>query len=185
MHTLTPTTTLSVTESLTPTITLTPLPPTVTDTPTITLTPTQTLMPTQTLTPTITPTETAAPVCTNITSGNLQASGNQLTINLANNIGATISLDILHIEWINSITPSQKLNNVRLGSSDIWSGNENNPPSDFPSEKAWNSGGDRTIDNGANKDLILSFNSSLDAGGYLVRATFNNGCFIEKSTTVP
>jgi hypothetical protein len=184
-RTVTPTATGTATVTPTPTITLTPIPPTETDTPTRTLTPTQTLVPTETLTPTMTLTETAAPLCASITSGNLLASGNQLTINITNNIGATISLDILHIEWINIITPSQKLNSAVLDGSTLWSGNENNPPSDFPSEQAWDGGGDHTLGNGANKDLILSFVSSLDAGDYLVRATFDNGCFIEKTTTVP
>lgn len=189
-RTRTPTRTLTRTPTVTPggpTFTPTDTPTftsTVTDTPTVTFTATNTDTPTNTATVTLTPTNTvtntASPSCSNVTAGSLtNPSTNQLQMTITNSTGSTIRMDSLHVEWVD--TPSsQRIDSIILDGVTLWSGNENNPPSDFPSEQSWSgSASDRDIDPGT-VTLLIQFGDTVTAGN-TVEPTFDIGCSISSS----
>ena len=173
----TPTVTLTATETGTPTVTLTP---TVTSTATITGTATETFTPTQT--PTQTP---VPPACANVNAGSItNTPSSELHLPITNNSGGQIILDSLHIEWVNP--SSQRIEDILLDGTSLAAVNENNPPSDYPSEKPWDhypSGHD--INNSATKELVIKFSAALDSGSYQIKATFNIGCYVTGSYTIP
>jgi hypothetical protein len=131
----------------------------------------------------VTPTATAVPICSNVNAGSLTNGGSQLSVNLVNNTGGNISLETLHIEWVNA-PASQRITDIYLATDNLWTGLENNPPSDFPADHAWG-GGSRVIANTQNKDLRVVFNTTLDPGTYLVSAIFDINCRVEASLVVP
>jgi hypothetical protein len=192
--TRTPTITRTITNTRTPTITpggptFTPtdtptLTSTVTDTPTITFTSTITETPTSTSTntqtPTSTPTNTSSPTCGNVSAGGLtNPTANQLQMTITNSSGSTIRMDSLHVVWVDSPS-SQRITSIILDGVPVWSGNENNPNTDIPSEQSWSgSPSDRDIDPGT-VALLLQFDDPLTTGN-TVEPTFDIGCSISSS----
>ncbi len=196
-HSKTPTLTRTSTATLTPTFT-----PTFTTTSTATATPTATHTATATNTSTATPTFTAtlggptatytttpSPTatatlasCTNITLGSLGLSGlDNLAINITNSTGATIRMDGLTVNWIESPI-SQKLKNVAVDGNQAWNGADNNTPSIFPSEIAWTGlASTREVSDASTEQLLLNFQDDLAVSGYSIQITFDNGCVLNAS----
>jgi hypothetical protein len=105
-------------------------------------------------------------------------------MDITNSSGGSITLDDLHVEWVSG--GSQKINEVLLGGNSLYSGNENNSPSDFPSEQSWNDyPNEHQIGDGGTKTLLIQFADALGAGTYSLRATFSIGCYVEDSLVVP
>jgi hypothetical protein len=125
------------------------------------------------------------PVCSNVSAGSItNAPTTELHMLLTNNSSGQIILDSLHVEWVNQ--SSQRIVDILLDGTSLAAANENNPPSDYPSEKPWDhypTGHD--INASTTKDLVIRFNLALDPGPYLIKATFNTGCFVTGSYTVP
>ena len=207
----TPRWTSTPTRTLTPlpsaTRTRTPI-PTRTRTPTITPTPTFT----RTNTPTITPnaaqtaiaqTATAAAAqtaaaanatgtsaaatatCGSITSGPLtNPNPNELALDITNSNVAPIIIDSFHADWV-KVATSQKLSKLFLGVTEIWNIADNTPPSDIPTEGNWNNANRTNSGNGTVGNLIVQFQDPLDPGNYQLQITFDNGCQVTGSFTVP
>ena len=169
----------------TPTRTRTPLPTaTRTRTPIPTKTKTPTLAPTV---PTNTPTPTATLDCGSITSGPLTNSAtNDLAMDITNNSGATITIDSVHVVWA-KVTPSQKLDKLLLDGNEIWNISDVTPPSDIPTEGNFVNGADHTILNAITRNFVIRFGDqlSLNPGDYQVDNTFDNGCQVSGSITIP
>ena len=178
----------------TPTRTLTPLPsatrtrtpiPTRTRTPTRTATPTITPTPTVTLTPTATATPTSTPSCGLISPSLVtNPNPNELAMDITNSNVAPIIIDSFHADWV-KVSPSQKLSKLFLGGTEIWNIADNTPPSDIPTEGNWNSASRTISGNGTVGNLIIQFQDPLEPGNYQLQITFDNGCPVTGSFTVP
>lgn len=124
-------------------------------------------------------TATAPPACL-VNAGSINVSGDSLTLALTNNGGSALTINGLSVNWPSS--PSQQLNSVTLGSTTLWKGVDNHPPSTFPDEFAWlASAGDRQIPAGGTRTLTLVFRETLEASGYNVTVTFQAGCQVSAS----
>lgn len=64
------------------------------------------------------------------------------------------------------------LDRIRFGSSSIWNGNDETPPSDVDS--GWT--GNRTLGGGSSKDLKFEFTSEAQGTGYDLELTLNSDC---------
>ena len=185
----------------TPTRTLTPLPsatrtrtpvPTRTRTPAPTLTRTRTATPTITPTPTVTftPTATAAPTSTPscgliLTTPVTNLNSKELAMDIANINVAPITIASFHADWV-KVAASQKLSKIFLGgTNEIWNIADNTPPSDIPTEGNWNSASRTISGNGAVGNLIVQFQDPLEPGNYQLQITFDNGCQVAGSFSVP
>jgi hypothetical protein len=99
---------------------------------------------------------------------------------ITNSSGGTIRMDSLHVEWVDS--PSdQRIIKVVLDGVQVWGGNENNDPTDFPAEDPWGATpGDRDIGPGT-VTIMLQFQEVLQLSGYTIEPTFDIGCSITSS----
>jgi hypothetical protein len=182
--TLTPSRTATPTQTPTPTATYTHTFTPITPSATATFTPSPSATVVATNTPTRTPSRTATststtPACTTIT-GSLSMSTYDLVMVITNNSGGTITMDSLHIGWLDG--PSQKLQSVVLNGTSLWSGNDNAAPSDLPSELAWSgTAADRQVLNGTPGTLTMTFFVVLPSGTNTVEIIFDNGCTIQGS----
>jgi hypothetical protein len=153
-----------------PAPTNTPVPPTNTPVP-----PTNTPLP-----PTEEPTEEPPEICDNVSMGAISFSASQLSVNITNNSGGTITLNSLVVNWIDE-PANQRIQDVTLNSASLWSGNNNTTPSLFeftgPVE-------DRQIANGNSATLTLTFALTLENGNYDLTATFDS-CTASQSGTLP
>jgi hypothetical protein len=183
----TPTRTL--TRTRTPTRTITPTPSatsTSTVTATETLTPTQTLTNTATATETSTPTQTPIgdPLCSasQVVAGTLGESGNSLVLDLTNNSGGTVTIDAMHIVWVES-TASFIMDQI-LDGNEFGNANEMNSPSDFPSPNPFTglvSSRQIEVDGDETETLVINFQDPPTGVGYTVQLHFDIGCQIQAS----
>jgi len=187
--TIVPTRTLSPTPSSTipPTNTLLVLPsatgspeptftPSKTKTPAPTKTPGPTRTPTSTNFPTFTPVPPADPICGSVSlSTIINPDVNQLGTNITNNSGADINIDGFFAYWVDSPT-TQALELLILNGDQIWNKNDNDSPSDFPTEGNWRSGANLTIPNGATRTFLVQFREVLQPTGYDLHIFFDIGC---------
>jgi hypothetical protein len=199
--TLTRTATRTPTRTRTPTVTTTrtntntavastnTLPgPTLTFTHTFTPGPTSTFTFTPTLTNTATntpiPTDTPGGPCANVSAGSVTSPNtNELSMMITNSSGGTIRMDSLDVAWIDS-PASQRIIKIQLNGVDIFSGNANNAPTNWPADHAWiGSATDRDIVNGATVPLLIQFEVAFAAPppAYTLQPTFNIGCYVEGS----
>jgi len=177
----TPTTTSTPTETPTPTDTSTP-----TETPTGTITPP--VSPTETSTPIIVLTVTAVPIDTitptvvptvsscNYLVGVLLVSTNSIFWDISNLSLDVATISSIQVSWPD-IPASQKLTDIGLQGSAIWSGNSNSPPTFI------NSGWSGAVENRqlaalATKVMQIRFGSNLSAGTITVTVTFEDGCSV-------
>lgn len=180
----------------TPTPTLTPRPsatrtrtpvPTRTRTRTPTPTRTNTAPPTFTRTPTATQTPTATPACVLISAiGPTNSIPNELAMSITNDNIAPITIASFHADWVQGPTPSQKLSKLFLDGTEIWNIADNTPPTtDIPTEGNWNNN-NRTISGGLVGNFMVQFQDPLASGNnYQIQITFDNGCQVGGSITVP
>jgi hypothetical protein len=86
------------------------------------------------------------------------------------------------VNW-NDIPSSQKLQSVSFKVTQIWSGNDNNPPTFLPSEGNWiGTSGDRLLNPPETKILQFEFFQSLATpfSSYSVAVSFDNGCVVSR-----
>jgi len=103
---------------------------------------------------------------------------------ITNNNEATITIDRFFANWV-KVSPSQKLSKVLLDGNEIWNIADNTPPSDIPTEGNWNNA-DRTIaGNGTTGNLSVQFQDPLEPGNYQLQITFDVGCQVNGSITLP
>jgi len=168
--------------TLSPTMTFTPKPPTATKIPptrTNTLVPTATKIPstrTNTSVPTNTPISPIAPVCGSVSLSALtNPNADELGMNITNNSGAPITINRFFAYWPDSPT-TQSLDMLLLNGGQIWNQNDNDSPSDFPTEGNWRSGANLTIPNATTYNFIVQFRENLQSTGYEVHTFFDIGC---------
>ncbi len=65
---------------------------------------------------------------------------------------------------------------LSLNGNLIWNKNDNNSPSDFPTESNWENSADLTITSGATESFTIQFRENLQPSGYEVHIFFNIGC---------
>jgi hypothetical protein len=125
-------------------------------------------------------------VCPTLSTLGLYANSPKLSLTVYNTHPNAIPVVVtgITINWSDS-PPQQKLNSVTFGGVNIWSGNDNNPPSYLPSEGGWKPGttaADRQLNPGNpatnQKDLVFFFAENLDLAfsNYFVTVYFDNGC---------
>jgi hypothetical protein len=120
--------------------------------------------------------------CPTLSTLGLYANSPKLSLTVYNTHPSAIPVVITGLTANWSDNPSQqKLQTVTLGGVNIWSGNDNNPPSYLPSEGGWKSGttsADRSLDPGISKDIVFFFANNLDLAfsNYFVTVHFDNGC---------
>jgi len=107
-------------------------------------------------------------------------------MDITNNSGATITIDSVHVVWA-KVTPSQKLDKLLLDGNEIWNISDVTPPSDIPTEGNFVNGADHTILNAITRNFVIRFGDqlSLNPGDYQVDNTFDNGCQVSGSITIP
>ncbi|MDX1377504.1 MAG: hypothetical protein R3307_01545 [Anaerolineales bacterium] len=155
----------------TPTRTNTP-----TLTPTITLTPTSTFTSTSTNTPTHTAVPPIDPICGSVSlSAITNPNPDELGMDITNSSGGDIIVNRFFAYWVD--TPlTQALDSLTLNGGQIWNKNDNDSPSDFPTEGDWRSGANLTIPNGMTYNFVVHFRENLQSTGYEVHIYFDIGC---------
>ena len=104
-------------------------------------------------------------------------------MNINNNSGSPIVIDSLFVQWV-KLTSSQKLDQLFLNGVSIWNTSDPDAPSNIPAEGGgiWSSSADqRTIPNGASRNLIINFMEPLEPTGYQVQIVFDVGCPVNGS----
>jgi hypothetical protein len=122
--------------------------------------------------------------CSNVTSSGIDSPNtNELRMMITNSSGGIIRMDSLYVEWID--TPaSQKIVKVRLNGVDVFSGNANNAPTEWPVDHAWDgAAANRDIAIGATVELLVQFDVAFAAPppNYVIKPTFSIGCYLEES----
>jgi len=96
-----------------------------------------------------------------------------------------ITIDSFFADWVN-LSTSQKLDKLLLNGVEIWNKADPNPPSDIPSiDGDWVNGADLTVPGLTSRNLVVRFQNNLEPGSYPVRITFDNGCQVSGSVTLP
>jgi hypothetical protein len=111
--------------------------PTPTPTPLPTATPTQTPTPTAMYTPTPTPTPTLVPTCSQVTHGTVDRFGNVMSMTITNPYLFAITMNDVTVTWnhdkgSNSGNKKLSLQSAAVGSTVIWTGDENKRPLTIP-----------------------------------------------------
>ena len=173
-----------------PTNTMSPFEPTWTEAPTSTST--STLPPSRTWTPSPTrtippsPTPTASPIpptatwtepppptntpdpCDQISYFGFDTHGQELDWSISNGTGGNIKVEVIHLWWPGG---NDELKKVELSGSELWQGEDNDPPSHLSSL-----GGSRQIGSGGSKMMRFYFGDDAGGSGYTLEIEFNNGC---------
>lgn len=179
-----PTYTLVVLPTITPspTRTRTPAPtkpPTKTKTKVPTKTPTsQAPAPTATLgtPPTSTPIGPLVPICSTAFGSTLiTPNPNELSMDITNNGGSTITITRFFAYWVKSPN-SQKIDRLIFNNVLVWNTSDPDSPSDIPTEGNWITGSDLTIPAGTPRTLLIQFPNALQPTGYEVHVVFDIGC---------
>ncbi|HKJ37805.1 MAG TPA: hypothetical protein VJ972_03445, partial [Anaerolineales bacterium] len=108
-------------------------------------------------------------------SGLTNPSADQLGMNITNNSGAPITINRFFAYWPDSPT-TQSLDMLLLNGGQIWNQNDNDSPSDFPTEGNWRSGANLTIPNATTYNFIVQFRENLQSSGYENHIFFDIGC---------
>lgn len=146
---LTPTAESSALPSPVPTNTSTPLPPTPT--------------------PTYTPPTATEDACSLISLGGFAVDDEFVSFSVSNSGSGAVIITRIVLDWP---AGNGALDRIRFGSSSIWNGNDETPPSDVDS--GWT--GNRTLGGGSSKDLKVEFTSEAQGTGYDLELTLNSGC---------
>ena len=102
---------------------------------------------------------------------------------ITNDNVASITIASFHAVWVQAPI-TQKLSKLFLDGTEIWNIADNNTPTDIPTESNWNNN-NRTISGGLVGNFIVQFQDPLVTGVYQIQITFDNGCQIGGSITVP
>ena len=152
------------------------IPPTATRTwtpsPTNTKTPSATPVPptpTWTSVPTVTP-----DVCEAISLHDFDVHGQELDWTISNGSGGNIRITSLYINWPEG---NQVLKKIELNGSEIWSGEDEAPPTNISSGLK----GNRLIGTGQSKTLHFYFDQEASSSGYSLEVGFDNGCSSQQS----
>ena len=143
----------SVTPEATSTSTTTPAPPTSTNPPEPTATP---------------------DVCDAINIHGFIADGQELDWTISNGSGGNIRITSLYIDWPEG---NQKLKKIELTGSEIWSGEDEAPPTNISSDLK----GNRLIGTGQSKTLHFYFDQEASLSGYSLEVGFDNDCSPQQS----
>jgi serine/threonine-protein kinase len=154
----------TATRTITPIPSNTPIP---TDTPTPTMT--DTPIPSDTPSPTSTNTPD---VCSLIDYQTAGRNGQEFNIRINNNTSLQIQITNVYLGWPGS---NDELKKVELAGSELWSGEDENPPTSFSC-----SGPKCNINPGSNKVMTLFFGEDAASSGYTLRLTYTNGCVVEE-----
>ena len=83
-----------------------------------------------------------------------------------------IQITNAYLGWPGS---NEELKKVELGGSELWSGEDENPPTSFSC-----SGSKCNINAGSDKVMVLFFDEDAASSGYTLRLTYTNGCVVEE-----
>jgi serine/threonine-protein kinase len=165
----------TATPTSTPTPPSTPFPTstptsTATSTPPPTSPPTPTQIPTATNTqvppPTATPTQNPCPL---LDLGGPEVSGNAASWTLSNESPTAVVITQIMLDWP---AANAALDRIRFGSSTIWNGLDDAPPSDISSGLI----GSRSLAGGASRSLKFEFTGVPEPGGYSLQLQLDPGC---------
>ena len=143
-----------------------------TSTPEATSTPYTTPVPPTSTNP---PEPTATPdVCGAINIHGFIADGQELDWTISNGSGGNIRITSLYINWPEG---NQVLKKIELNGSEIWSGEDEAPPTNISSGMK----GNRLIGTGQSKTLHFYFDQEASSSGYSLEVGFDNGCSSQQS----
>jgi len=168
-----PSATQSPASSIVPTDTSAGPTATATRTPTPSPTPTQSPVPTPVPTNPPTPVPTAVPTqnpCTLLDLGGFVVSGSTASWNLSNDGSSTVVIEGISLDWP---AGNGELSRIRFGSSTIWNGLDEAPPSDIGSGLI----GNRSL-GGGSKALKFEFTADAEPGGYDLELQLDPGCSV-------
>jgi len=95
-----------------------------------------------------------------------------------NNGTGTVTITGITVSWP-KMPSSQKIREVKFGGAIIDSSNYTASPSSIPVDAIWTTQiGDRQLSAFSSKDLDITFQDALQAGGYSVTVNFDNGCSV-------
>jgi hypothetical protein len=113
-----------------------------------------------------------------LTSGGFVLSGKNLEMTLVNDSDALVIITGIYVDWPD--TPeSQSLSEIRFNNVVLLVADDPLPPSDYPTERNWMAAqSDLELAASESKLLVLLFSDDLQANGYSVNVTFDNGCTV-------
>jgi serine/threonine-protein kinase len=144
---------------------------TATRTPTPSPSPTQSPMPTPVPTDPPTPIPTAVPTqdpCTLLDLGGFEVSGSAASWDLSNDGSSSVVISHIELDWP---AGNGELSRIRFGSSTIWNGSDDAPPSDIGSGLM----GNRSL-GGGSKALKFEFTGDAGPDGYDLQLQLDPGC---------
>ena len=100
--------------------------------------------------------------------GGFEISGGTASWNLSNDGSSTVVIEGISLDWP---AGNGELDRVRFGSSTIWNGSDEAPPSDIGSGFI----GNRSL-GGGSKALKFEFTADAESGGYDLQLQLNPGC---------
>jgi hypothetical protein len=108
-------------------------------------------------------------------------SGQEIDITITNNGDALVTITGVNANWPD--TPeSQSVSEIKFNGVTIVNADDPLPPSDYPAEKNWTGvQSDLELAASESKLLVLLFSDDLQANGYSVNVTFDNGCTVSES----
>jgi hypothetical protein len=111
----------------------------------------------------------------------MSISGQEMDMTITNNGSTLVTITGINVNWPD--TPeSQTVNEVKFNSVTIVNSSDPQPPSDYPSEKNWTgTQSDRELAVSESKLLVLLFQDNLQASGYSITITFDNGCTLSEN----
>lgn len=100
---------------------------------------------------------------------------------ITNNGSTLVTITSINVNWPD--TPSsQAVSEIKFNGVTIVNSNDPLPPSDYPSENNWTgTQSDLELAASESKLLVLLFQDNLQANGYSITVTFDNGCTVGES----
>jgi hypothetical protein len=123
-----------------------------------------------------TPIPTAVPTqdpCTLLDLGGFEVSGSAASWNLSNDGSSSVVISHIELDWP---AGNGELSRIRFGSSTIWNGSDDAPPSDIGSGLM----GNRSL-GGGSRALKFEFTADAEPGGYDLQLQLDPGCQLSGS----
>lgn len=109
---------------------------------------------------------------------------NEVAMNITNGNADAITIQSVSANWT-KLAPSQKLSKLFFKGTEIWNISDVDPPSSIPASDFVNKADITVPGNGSPQNFVVQFQDPLEPGDYSVSITFDVGCPVSGSLTVP
>jgi hypothetical protein len=107
--------------------------------------------------------------------------GKNLEMTITNNGSTLVTITGINVNWPDEPV-SQGMSQITFNGVTIVNADDPQPPSDYPSEKNWSgTQSDLELAPSNSVQLVLLFSDDLQASGYSITVTFDNGCSVNGS----